>query len=204
MNRSISKVIAVAGLVSLGSLTPSLASDTFLKSDDHDDELVGRFLTDTDYALMVDDLERNDAEFDWGWVATESGKPKKTKQLAFRLSDYHTVAIPPVQDFSSSLSPDLAEKVRGDFEQAVKALGLQLVPPDTTAADLELGIAIIDLKREKTYAYVAMIDPYIKLEVRLRDRAAGKNLLLLRNRAHSETPEDAALRYAGELVKFLR
>jgi hypothetical protein len=182
----------------------ALAADTFLKSDDYQDELVGKFLADADYALMIDDLERNDTEFDWGWVATVSGKLRNTKSLGFDLASYKTVVVTPVQDFSASLSSDLAGKVHDDFEQGAKALGLEVVPQGSKDAALELGVAIIDLKRERTYAYVAMIDPYIKLEVRLRERATGRNLVLLRNRSHSGTPEDAALKFAGELVRFLR
>jgi hypothetical protein len=194
----------VGGLLLLAAVAPVAASDTFLDSDDHDDELVGKFLKDADYGLMVENLERNDTEFDWGWVQAASGKPKKNKQLGFDLASYKTIDIPPVQDFSDSLSPDLAVQVREDFVRAAEALGLQVAAAGAASADLELGVAIIDLKRERTYAYVAMIDPYIKLEVRLRERASGRDLLLLRNRAHSDTPEDAALRFAGEVVKFLR
>jgi len=196
----------VGGLLVLAAAAaaPVAASDTFLESDDHDEELVGKFLKDSDYALMIGGLERNDTEFDWGWVQTTSGKPKKNKQLGFDLASSKTIDIPPVQDFSDSLSPELAAKVREAFVRAAEALGLQVAAPGDGNADLQLGVAIIDLKRERTYAYVAMIDPYIKLEVRLRERASGRNLLLLRNRAHSDTPEDAALRFAGEVVKFLR
>jgi hypothetical protein len=181
------------------------AADTFLKSDDYDDELVGKFLTDSDYGIMVEDFERNDVEFDWGWVKTPDGKLKKLKNLGFDLASYKTVVVPSVQDFSGSLSPELAVKVHEAFERAAAGLGLQVLPAaDEAQAALELGVAIIDLKRERTYAYVAMIDPYIKLEMRLRERSTGGNLLLLRNRAHSDTPEDAALRFASEVVKFLR
>lgn len=177
---------------------------TFLKSGDHDDELVGKFLTDADYGLMVDGLKRNGTEFDWGWVKTPDGKVKKPKVLGFDLASFKTVRIPAVQDFSGSLSPELAKTVHEAFERAAKELGLTVVAEDAKDADLELGAAIIDVKRESTFAVVAMIDPYIKLEVRLKAVASGENLLLLRNRSHSATPEDASLKLAIEMVKFVR
>jgi hypothetical protein len=180
------------------------ARETFLTSDDYKEELVGKFLTDQDYGMMVDSLERNDVEFDWGYVKTADGKLKKIKALGFDLASYKTVRIPAVQDFSDSLSPDLATKTHDGFERMAKSLGLEVVAPDAKDAGLELGVAIIDLKREKTYAYVAMIDPYVKLEIRLRAVASGENLLLLRNRSHSDTPESASLRAATQLLKFLK
>lgn len=194
-------MVSCAGLL---LALPAHAADTFIKSDDYSEELVGKLLVDADYAVIVEDLERNDTGFDWGWVLTASGKPKNTKALGFDLASYTTIAVPAVQDFSASLSPDVAGKVHEYFEQAAKALGFEVVPPESKDAALELSVAIIDLKRERTYAYVAMIDPYIKLEVRLRERATGRNLVLLRSRSHSGTPEDAALKFAGELVRFLR
>jgi hypothetical protein len=202
--RHVLKYAACSALAAALVIAPSHAgSTTFLKSDDHAEELVGKFLTDPDYTLMVEDLERNDVEFDWGWVKTPDGKLKKIKALGFDVASYKTVRIPAVQDFSDSLSPELAAKVHESFERAVKNLGLEVVA-DGKEAGLELGVAIIDLKREKTYAYVAMIDPYIKLEIRLKDVAKNENLLLVRNRAHSENPETAALKCASEMMKFLR
>jgi hypothetical protein len=60
------------------------------------------------------------------------------------------------------------------------------------------------MKRDSTYIYWATVEPFIELEVRLRDVRTGENLLLLRNQAHSTTSDEAALRYADTLVKFLR
>lgn len=203
MRNGIMKVLACACVVTIVTAV-ALAGETFIKSDDYTEELHGKMLTDPDYTLMVEDLERNDAEFDWGWVKTPDGKLKKLKALGFDLASYKTVRIPPVQDFSDSLSPDLPKKVHDAFTQAAKSLGLEVVTDDAKDPGLELGVAVIDLKRERTYAYVAMIDPYIKLEIRLRVAATGENLLLLRNRSHSETPESAAIRCASQLLKFLR
>lgn len=187
------------------SAGPTLAGgETFLKSDDHKDELVGKFLTDQDYGVMISDVKRNDVELDWCWVKCADGKlVKKPKALGFDVASYKTVRIPEVKDFSDSLSPELAKKVHEAFERAAKGLNLEVVA-DGAAAGLELGVAIIDLKRERTYAYVAMIEPYIKLEIRLKAVANGENLLLIRDRSHSVTPEDAATKLAGEMMKFLR
>lgn len=204
MRYRVMKALACACVLAVVAGTCVNAGETFLKSKDHAEELVGKFLVDADYGLMVEALTRNDVEFDWGWVKTPDGKLKKIKALGFDIASYKTVRIPDVQDFSDSLSPDLPKKVREGFERAAKSLGWEVVPADAKEADLELGVAVIDLKREKTYAFVAMIDPYIKLEVRLKATATGENLLLLRNRSHSENPETAALRYASEMMKFLR
>ena len=204
MRHRILNALAVVSIAAALTSMPANAGATFLTSDDHKEEVVGKFLTDADYGLMIEDLEFKDVEFDWGWVKTPDGKLKKIKALGFDAKSYKTVRIPPVQDFSDSLSPELAAKVHESFERAAKSLGLEIVAPDAKDAGLELGVAIIDLKREKTYAYVAMIDPYIKLEIRLKDVATGDNLLLVRNRAHSETPETAGLKCASEMMKFLR
>lgn len=70
--------------------------------------------------------------------------------------------------------------------------------------DLELGLAIVDSKAEGTFAYVARIDPFIEIELKLNDRVAGEGLVLLRNQAHGATPADAARRFATLLVGFLQ
>jgi hypothetical protein len=99
--------------------------------------------------------------------------------------------------------PATLDAVREAFTLAVEQMGLEVVK-DGAPADLEFGVAIVDIKRDSTYAYVATIEPFIELEVRLRDVSAGENLLLLRNQAHSTTSDEAAFRYADVLVKFLR
>ncbi len=204
MRNRIGRLVAVLCSVALAASSVLAGGDTFLKSDDHKDEVVGKFLTDQDYGVMISDVKRNDVEFDWCWVKTPDAKlVKKPKALGFDVATYKTVRIPEVKDFSDSLSPELAKKVHEAFERAAKGLNLEVVA-DGAAAGLELGVAIIDLKRERTYAYVAMIEPYIKLEIRLKAVAGGENLLLVRDRSHSVTPEDAATKLAGEMMKFLR
>jgi len=204
MRNGIGKVGAFVCAIALSAGSRLAASETFLKSDDHKNEIVGKFLTDQDYGVMIGDVKRNDVEFDWVWVKCADGKlTKKPKALGFDVASYKTVHIPEVKDFSDSLSPDLPKKVHEAFERAAKGLGLEVVA-DGAPAGLDLGVAIIGLKRERTYAYVAMIEPYIKLEIRLKAAKGDENLLLVRDRSHSVTPEDAATKLASEMMKFLR
>lgn len=203
------------------------AADYFVESDDYRDgeEIVNVFLKEPDYRMMVEDIERNGETFDWGWVKTADagpapepaarkgklmgrlrrggGSPSEPKNLGFSLSSYKTVSIPPVANFSGLIPPDLQEQVRESFAMAMKEAGVDVVP-EGSAADLSLEVAIVDMKQDSTYIYFANVDPFIELELRLRDQKAGENLLLLRNQAHSRTPADAAFRYASTLLKFLR
>jgi hypothetical protein len=48
------------------------------------------------------------------------------------------------------------------------------------------------------------VDPFIEMELRLRDLAADRDLMLLRHQKHSEDPEGSALETANMLVQFLR
>jgi hypothetical protein len=211
--------------------SPLLAGDTFLDSDDYKDgeEVVNVFLKADEYRLMVEEFERNGEEFDWGWVKTATsaaqpaaapeekkgklgrlfgssrkggGNPARPGALGFDLRSYKSVSIS-VQNFAGLVTPATLAAVTDAFTLAMEQMGLSVVK-DGSAADLSLGIAIVDIKRDRTYAYVAMIDPFIELELQLRDNTKGENLLLLRNQAHSTTPEEAALRYADVLIKFLR
>ena len=220
-------------LVGLAAPSTGLAADYFLESDDYRDgeEVVGKFLVDSDYAIMVEEIERNGQSFDWGWVKTPgyseqvaepiaatpvrkrtllTRKPRsggrtiqEPRQLAFDLKSYKSVYVAPVGVFFGLKDPVLTESTRESFKQAMDTLGLKPVE-SAEAADLELGLAIVDLKAERTYAYVAMIDPFIELELKLVDRATGERLVLLRNQAHSGTPTDAARRFATLLVGFLQ
>jgi hypothetical protein len=216
-------------------LAPSLAlaGDTFLESDDYEDgeEIVDVFLKADDYRLMVEDIERNGEEFDWGWVKTAAavaqpaaaepqekkgkfgrllahlpkrgrGNPAEPGILGFDLHSYKSVSLS-VQNFAGLVRPATLDAVREAFTLAMQQMGLEVVK-DGAPADLELGVAVVDIKHDSTYAYVATIEPFIELEVRLRDRATGENLILLRNQAHSTTSDEAAFRYADVLVKFLR
>lgn len=205
------------------------AADYFIDSDDYKDgeEIVNVFLKEDDYRLMVEDIERNGEGFDWGWVKTAGaatpapepsgkkgllkrfkgggggGNAAEPKELGFSLGSYKTVFVPKVENFSGLMPAGTQEKVHESFVLAMKEAGLEVVSSEK-GADLELKVAIVDIKRDSTYVYFANIDPFIELELRLKDLATGEKLLLLRNQAHSGTPEDAALNYASSLVKFLR
>lgn len=206
------------------------AADYFVESDDYQDgeEIVNVFLKEDDYRLMVEDIERNGEGFDWGWVKTAGapapapeqpagrksllkriklggggGNSAEPKELGFSLGSYKTVFVPEVENFSGLIPPGTQERVRESFVLAMKEAGLEVVASEK-GADLELKVAIVDIKRDSTYIYFANVDPFIELELRLKDLAAGEKLLLLRNQAHSNTPEDAALNYASSLLKFLR
>lgn len=219
-------------LLSLLLLTPHslLAQDTYADSDDFKErkEIVNVFLHEPEYRLMVEDIERNDEEFDWGWVKTAEAKPPSAPAqeekkgrfarllsylpkrggpdpatpglLGFDLRSYGRVSLS-VQNFAGVVPEKTLDAVREAFTLALEQLGLVVVKD---GAPLEMGVAIVDIKRDSTYAYVATIEPFIELEVRLRDPKTGENLVLLRNQAHSTSPEDAAVRYADILVKFLR
>jgi len=221
------KALLLGGLLVLLAHTAQ-AADYFVNSDDYKDgeEIVNVFLKEDDYRLMVEDIERNGEGFDWGWVKTAGapapaaepagkksllkrmklgggggGNPAEPKELGFSLSSYKTVSVPKVENFSGLIPPGTQEGVQESFVLAMKEAGLEVVEK---GADLELKLAIVDVKRDSTYVYFANIDPFIELELRLKDLKTGENLLLLRNQAHSNTPEDAALNYAGSLLKFLR
>ncbi|HEX5716788.1 MAG TPA: hypothetical protein VF179_11565 [Thermoanaerobaculia bacterium] len=202
------------------------AADFFVDSDDYKDgeEIVNVFLKEDDYRLMVEDIERNGEGFDWGWVKTAGaeapaaepagkksllkrmkrgggGNPAEPKELGFSLSSYKTVSVPKVENFSGLIPAGTQEKVQESFILAMKEAGLEVVEQ---GGDLELKVAIVDVKRDSTFVYFANVDPFIELELRLRDLKTSENLMLLRNQAHSNTPEDAALNYASSLLKFLR
>lgn len=165
--------------------------DTFLASDDYTDgdEIVGVFLTQSDYAKMREDFARQDVEFDWGWAAP-----------GLDVSQYSTVHIT-VENDSSALNPAVEDYVRESFALAMKRLGLE---PVSSGADLELDLAVVDYSSEYTYAFVTMIHPFVEIELRLQNRRTGKDLLLIRNQEHSATPKTAAAEYASDLWQALR
>ena len=217
MNRTRYVLVAAFGLSLLGaagcgSLNLSRLgghehhAETYLDSDDyHDgDEIVGRFLNDADYGLMVEDVERHDTELDWTWVELAEGSTlKHPTELGFNLSKYGKVRVLPVKNESLKVAPGVETAVRDAFVQAVGLLGLT-VAGDGEPAPLELGVAVVDYKADKTYAYVAMIDPFIELEGRLRDTRTGKTLYLFRTQENGTTPAVAAADIASDVARFLR
>ena len=55
------------------ALAPAVhADDTFIESDEYteDEEITNVFLQDDDYRIMIENLERNGQDFDWGWALT--------------------------------------------------------------------------------------------------------------------------------------
>jgi len=178
---------------------------SFLDSDDYRDgeEVVGVFLTDGEYARMIEDVEYRGVGFDWTWYHAEYAKPRQPARLLFRAADYGTVRVPPVANHSPALAPGLEDEVRGLFVQAMERLGLRVVGDGEEAA-LALGVAIVDYKADSTYIFVANIDPFIELEVRLRDLATGEPLLLVRNQDHNRTPVEGAADTAAGVMRVLQ
>ncbi len=207
-------------------------AELYIHSDDYKDgeEITGVFFGDAEYSKMVDDFERNGQQFDWGWALTpdwqeaasraDSAKGKKKKgllgrfksrgpepeqepkELGFDLGDYKTVRVPKVENFAGIMKDDELASIRESLKLAMKQLGLEAV--DSGPADLELSAAIVDLNREGGGFGLIQVDPFIELEVRLRDLKNDRDLLLLRNQKHGDTPTDAALEYASQIAIFLR
>ncbi|MCZ7652542.1 MAG: hypothetical protein M5U13_15775 [Thermoanaerobaculia bacterium] len=189
-----------------GDGTPRQARyDTFLDSDDYRDgeEVVGAFLTDADYGKMIEDLEYRGVSFDWSWVLAAGGRRHEPTALGFSLSSYRTIHVAPVRNVAGKIAPRIEEEVHEVLTEAMRQLGLEVVAsPD--AADLVLGAAVVDYKADGTYVYFATVDPYVELEIRLHDRVAGQDLLLVRHRDHNKTPALGAADTAGDLMRFLR
>lgn len=193
----------VLGMTLLAFALPAASrADKFVSSDTYKegDEVVGKFLTDAEYQLMVDDVERNDEEFDWTWVSAD--KPGKPKALKFSLQG-KKVYIAEVPNLAGLTAKNLPPLVAENVGEALKVVGAEIVT-DPAAADYELGMAIVDNDKGGGWApYVGRIEPSVELELRLRDKA-GQNLLLIRHQEHGGNGEDAVLEFADELSKFLR
>jgi hypothetical protein len=175
--------------------------DTFLGSDDYKEgeEVVGKFLTDDDYALMVEDVEFGDVDYDWLWAKATFKKKDKIESLDFDVASYGTVTIPEVKNFSSSLEPGFEDHIREVFTAGMERLGLEVVE---SGGALTLGIAMVDYKSDSTYIYFGNVDPFIELEIRLS--AGDENLLLIRDQEHGNDTRAAATDSASELLKFLQ
>lgn len=186
--------------------TGSRGGDTFLDSDDYRDgeEIVDVFLTAPDYARMTEEFEYRGVEFDWAWVKGAYGGRKGKQFLGpdFDIRGYSTIRVF-VQNFSPGLVPDLEDQVRPYFVEALKRLGLTVVD-NNQDADLELGIAIVDFKSDQTYIFVAMLDPFIELELRLRNLRTGEDLMLVRNQDHNKTPVQGAGDTAASMMLVLQ
>lgn len=199
--------VALAG-VSFGSGAEAAfrrGPETFLDSDDYRDgeEVVGVFLGDEEYARMIEGIEFRGIEFDWSWYQADYAKPRKPTRMLFRAADYGTVRVLPVQNDAPALVSDLEDEVRGVFVQAMERLGLRVVGDGEEAA-LELGVAIVDYKADSTYIFFANVDPFIELEIRLRDLATGEPLVLIRNQDHNSTPLLGAADTAAGVMRVLQ
>lgn len=207
------------------------ANDTFADSDDfkEGEEVVNVFLKEADYRIMVEEFMRNGQEFDWAWALTpgwnapaeaepeqrgglrgrmsrRSSGPRldpRPKQLGFSLSDYRTAHVSAVQNFAGVVRPDELAQIHDALVEAVKEMGLTPVDsPD--GADLLLESALVDLSREGGgFAYI-QVDPFIEVELRLRERATSRDLFLARTQKHARNPFDAALPLASNLALVLR
>lgn len=179
--------------------------ESFLDSGDYRDgeEVVGVFLTDAEYARMTEGVEYRGVEFDWSWYHAEYAKPGKPTRLLFRAADYGTVRVPPVVNHAPAVALGVEEEVRALFVNAMERLGLRVVGDGEPAA-LELGVAIVDYKADSTYIFVANLDPFIELEVRLLDTSTGEPLLLVRNQDHNRTPVQGAGDTAGGVIRVLQ
>ena len=199
-------MMLVAAALVVTHSAPLSAGGTFLKSDDFKDgeEVVNVFFKAPEYGRMVEEIERNEANFDWGWAKQDGKKANKPKVLGFDLRPPKTIRISFVKNFARAIYPNIEEGVRQAFTLAWQQMGLQVVPGAADPADLELQLAIVDIKATSTYAYVAMIPPFVEIELRLLDAKSGEDLLLLRNQEHAADPIAAAGAYASELIEFLR
>ena len=177
--------------------------NSFLRSDDYRDgeEIVGVLLDDAEYAMLIEDLNRNGAEVNWGWLHSPGGRSDEPRDLAFSIGDYQTVRVAPVENKSMKVAPGIEDDTREAFTQALELLGLDVVDGE---ADLELELAIVDYKSDATFIWVTTLDPFIEIEGRLTDRRADQPLLLFRHQEHGGTPSAAAADTAGEFVNLLR
>lgn len=204
-NRALDVIAMLLGI----ALPFPLAAETFIQSDDYgeDDEIVGKHLADDDYRIMIDEIERNGAELDWGWALTpdweEQHRTDRTpKQLAFSFSSFKTVHVPEPRDLMS-LSDDEVGAVHEALMGAMEAVGLEVVE-DPAAADLVLSAAVVDMDREGGgYSWV-QIEPFVEVEMRLTERAAKRDLVLLRHQSHAYDTIDAARQLGTDLARFLR
>ncbi len=195
----------VLSTLALSLSTPLFAApDVFTKSSDYKDgeEVVGKFLVDDDYKLMIEEVERNDADFDWAWVKTADGKMKtEPKKLGFDVTTFETVTIPDVPNLHKGmLPPDFVATVKKNLIAGMEALGLKVVESD---GDLTLAAAVVDYKQDSTFVYFGNVKPFVELEVRLSDKS-GAVLARIRDQAHGDDAAIASFNFAEELVKFLR
>jgi ABC-type amino acid transport system permease subunit len=125
----------------------------------------------------------------------------KPKALGFQLAAGQTVAVPEVVNLHRGMvPPGIVDAVRKNLVSAMEALGLEVVD---SGAEYTLAAALVDLKQDSTYAFVAMVKPFVELEVRLIGRD-GEVLARIRDQSHGDNADVASFNFAEELVNFLR
>jgi hypothetical protein len=221
-------LLASIALLALAVASP-LQAETFIESDDYKEgeEVVGKFLVDEEYAIMVEEFTRNGQEFDWGWALTPDWNPSaepaapqggirgrmrrrsgpkldaSPKQLGFQMSDYKTAYVPEVQNFAGIVKPEELVQVRESLVSAVKEMGLTSVDSEDKA-DVVLETALVDLGREGGGFGLIQVQPFIELELRLRERAGDRTLFLGRTQKHAPDAFDASLTLASQVALVLR
>lgn len=230
MRPFVQRLLAICCGSLLLPLAIAVADDTFIDSDEYEDgdAAVNKFLTDVDYRIMFEDLERHDTKFDWAWwpgpPATESlqhAKPKQgrlrglfrsrgsrkqpTGSLGFRVDDYHSVHVPPVQNYAGICPKEHLEQIRDAFVEAAIALNLRDAGSEQSA-ELIVELALIDQMRSDVHVpvYGIRVQPFIEMVLRLAERSTGARLLLARHRRHGRDHLETALNYADDPVRFLR
>lgn len=181
----------------------------FLKSDDYEEgeEIVDVFLGPDDYAVMMDDFERRDQDFDWGWALTQGAtgkgkiKEKHLKNLGFDIQSYSSVTIAPVENHAGIVKDEELQEIGEAWEAVFDQLGIDVVPQ---GGELLFESAIVDINREGGGFAFVKIEPFVEFEIRLRDTKNDRDLLLIREQEHNETPEGSAMDIANALVLFFR
>lgn len=207
MNRS-TRRNSLLSLLLLATLCTPGRAETFLDSDEYgeDDEMVGKFLGDKDYRLLVDDVTRNGAELDWCWALTPDTDAKRRsstrlKKLGFSFSSYRTVAVIKPANLVG-LSRMEIDAVHDSLQGAMESVGLELVD-DPGAADLVLEAAVVDMNRDYAgYGWI-YIEPFVEVELRLHE-SSGKDLLIARHQIHGGNTIVASMNLGSELARFLR
>ncbi|MBI2569236.1 MAG: hypothetical protein HYV63_19630 [Candidatus Schekmanbacteria bacterium] len=166
-------------------------------------EVTGRFLTDAEYRIMAEELERNDAELDWGWAKAATGREYRPRELAFDLRPYKSVRIAMIDSVARQVYPDVEDVVEYHFEAMMKRFGLAIVADPEAPVEVELGLAVVDLSVTPTYAFVTTIPPFIELELRLRELKSGDTLLLIRHQETSSSIGAATSDWVNRLVELL-
>lgn len=222
-------VLWLALVLALTLALPALADDYFVDSDDFQEgeEVINVFLHEPEYRIMIESIERNSKEFDWGWTLTPGWAPssdadappegkkrrkrrsgpkteQEPKSFAFSWSDYRTIRIPEVANHAGIVRDEEIEAIRKLMATVAEQLGLEPQMSASAATDLEISAAVVDLDRQGGGFGFIQVQPFIEIEVRIRDLKNDRDLVLIRNQEHAGTPEDAATEMFSDMIQFLR